>query len=195
MPAARPGVDTAPCFGTRYAAALMWAAEQLQECAKGGVTNTCDIILFSDGELGKKNSSNPDELAADAPEDVEGTLKSLRKNLPAVNIYGTRVNVEIYNMPSFMARQTPPLSPEAGISTALYFYASPTEENAETGILYPLTADGQPGVILRKASTQDRDYSRAICGFELWKLRASSHLALADFVLLRHFRLGLPDAP
>ena len=48
-------------------------------------------------------------------------------------------------------------------------------------------------VLLRRASPTSPYYSRAICGFEPWRLRANSQLALADFILLRHFRLGLAD--
>jgi hypothetical protein len=111
----------------------------------------------------------------------------------SVNPAGGRYGVEIYNMPSWMAAATPQLNPQPGISLVLYTYVSGVPENSDTGTLYPSTADGQPSVILRRASTRSPYYSRAICGFEAWRLSPSSQLALASFILLRHFRLGLPD--
>jgi hypothetical protein len=110
-----------------------------------------------------------------------------------VNRLGGRYNVEIFNMTKFMDVQTPALRPEPGISVVLYTYISGVPENPDTGMLYPATADGQPSVLLRRAQSTSPAYSRAICGFEAWRLKASSHLALANFILLRHFRLGLPD--
>jgi hypothetical protein len=111
----------------------------------------------------------------------------------SVNPRGGRYNIEIYNMPSWMASRQPPLEPVPGISVALYNYISWLTEDPAIGRLYPATADNQPSVVLRKASPVDAYYSRAICGFEPWRLQPRSQLALADFILLRHFRLGLPD--
>jgi hypothetical protein len=102
-----------------------------------------------------------------------------------------RHSVEIYNMPTFMISETPQLSPDPRIWEALYTYVSPTPQTADR--LYPATADGQPAFIIRKATANDQFFSRAYCGFEVWRLRPASRLAIADFILLRHFRLGLID--
>jgi len=114
---------------------------------------------------------------------------------PFVNPLGTRPNVEIYNHPLMLANPPvpPPLSPPPGIWLPLYLYRSGVPENPDTGTFWPLTADGSPSVILRKAALSDPYYSRALCGFEPWRLRFDSHLALADFILLRHMRLGLAE--
>ncbi len=111
----------------------------------------------------------------------------------AVNPLGGRVNVEIYNMPSFLVLQTPPLSPPEARVVPLYYFTSPTAADPATGTLWPATADEQPAFLLARASTVSPYYSRAYCGFEPWRLSFASHLALAEFVLLRHMRLGLPD--
>jgi len=110
-----------------------------------------------------------------------------------VNPLGGRPNVEIYNMGPFMARQQPPLQPDPRVWRTLYTYASSTPSDSVT--FYPNTADGQPAVILRKATPVDRYFSRCMCGFEPHRLRPASFLALADNILLRQFRLGLPDSP
>src|SRR5262249_25720253 len=107
------------------------------------------------------------------------------------NPLGGRPNVEIYNMGPFLAQQQPPLQPDPRLWRALYNYVSPTPSNAMRA--YPATADGQPAVILRKATVLDRYYSRCLCGFEPHLLKPASFLALADDILLRQFRLGLPD--
>lgn len=112
---------------------------------------------------------------------------------PILNPWGGRPNVEIYNMPSFLAIQTPPLQPDPKIWVALYYFTSPRAANPTTGMVYPATGDGQPAIILRKAQQNDVFYSRALCGFELFRMRPASQLALTENILLRHFRLGLPD--
>lgn len=112
----------------------------------------------------------------------------------SINRFLGRVNVEIYNMPSYLAQQTPRLSPPAARVLPLFLFRSPTVEDARTGVLYPLTADAQPAFMLARANLASPDYSRAYCGFEPWRLAFASHLALCEFVLLRHFNLGLPDA-
>lgn len=106
-----------------------------------------------------------------------------------------RPNVEILNMPVFMGKETPPLSPEPGISVALYSYVSGVPANRSTNpqLVYPETADEQPVFILRRPFAGAPRYTRAYCGFEPWRLMQDSHVALADFVLLRHFRLGSID--
>jgi hypothetical protein len=111
----------------------------------------------------------------------------------SINPARGRTNIEIYNMPQFMASQQPPLRPPVNRWVALYYFTSVTRENPDAGLVYPATADGQPSVILRRARDTDAYYSRALCGFELWRLRTASHIALADFILLRHFRLGIPE--
>ena len=106
-----------------------------------------------------------------------------------------RPSIEIYNMSSFLAQQQPRLNPDPAVWEALYSYVSPTPRDPANGVLYPATADGEPALIVRKTSAFERYYTRAMCGFELIRLREESHLALADFILLRHFRLGLPEDP
>jgi hypothetical protein len=114
-----------------------------------------------------------------------------------VNPLGGRSKIEIYNMPNFMAIQQPPLDPPSDIWVPLYTFKSltPQDLNVTPPVLYPGTADLQPSVILRRAQRFDPYYSRALCGFEPWRLQVASHVALADFIMLRHFRLGLVDSP
>lgn len=114
---------------------------------------------------------------------------------PQLNPFGGRPNVEIYNMPSFLANQTPQLQPDPRVWVALYYFKSANTANPGTGRVYPATGDGQPAIILRKALFTDANYSRALCGFPVYMLRQQSQIALADNILLRHFRLGLPEAP
>jgi len=103
-----------------------------------------------------------------------------------------RPNIEIYNMPGTMASQSPPLVPPLGISVAVYNYVSGpgSKEDPSVNRFYPLTADNQPVFILAKGSVRDQGYSRAFCGFEPYLLSERSHRALAEFVLVHHFRLG-----
>jgi len=112
---------------------------------------------------------------------------------PTLNPLGGRPNVEIYNMASFLANQQPPLQPDPKLWLALYNFMSPTVADPSTGLAYPQTGDGQPAIILRKAEPSDLFYSRALCGFEIFRLRTASQLAVSDNILLRQFRLGLPD--
>jgi hypothetical protein len=112
---------------------------------------------------------------------------------PSLNPAGGRPAVEIYNMPAFIATQSPRISPDPRIWTTLYEYVSATPADPSTGFLYPLTADRQPAIILRKTQVEDRDYSRALCGFEVWRLTERSHVGLADQILRHNFRLGLPE--
>jgi hypothetical protein len=113
-------------------------------------------------------------------------------NDPVLNPSGGRPSVEIYNVPLGLAGG-PPLRPDPRIWTPLYEYVSSMPVDPGAGVVYPLTADGQPAIILRKAAVTDRNYSRAFCGFEVWRLNRRSHVALADQILLRQFRLGLPE--
>ena len=112
---------------------------------------------------------------------------------PGLNPLRTRPNVEIYNDPIMLAnpRNSTPLQPPAGLWIPLYLYQSGRRANPETGVQWPRTADGAPAVILRKNRVTDPYYSRALCGFEVWRLSFDSHLALADVILLQHMRLGL----
>jgi hypothetical protein len=113
---------------------------------------------------------------------------------PALNPAGGRPSVEIYNMPSFIAAQSPRLNPDPDIWEPLFSYVSSVPVDPVNGVLYPQTADGQPAIIARRSiSGPANPYTRVFCGFEVWRLRQASHLALADFVLLNHFRLGRPD--
>lgn len=114
---------------------------------------------------------------------------------PIFNPLRVRPNVEILNMPEFLGSQTPPLSPDPGIWLPLYSYVSgvPRDPDAPQAVVYPRTADGQTVAILRRPYAGAARFTRAYCSFEPWRLTLESHVALADFILLRHFRLGLPD--
>jgi len=114
---------------------------------------------------------------------------------PGLNPLRSRPNVEIYNDPIMLAtpRNSTPLQPPPGLWLPLYLYQSGVPANPETGVQWPLTADGTPAVILRKNQVTDPYYSRALCGFEVWRLSFDSHLALADVILLQSMHLGLDD--
>ncbi len=107
---------------------------------------------------------------------------------------GARTNIEIYNMPNALANQNPPLVPLDGISVPLYGYVSGLPERPDDGFFYPETADNQPVFVMAKVHPTSPHFSRAFCGFEVYLLEALSHKALAEYVLVRHFRLGL-DSP
>ena len=106
-----------------------------------------------------------------------------------------RPNVQIYNMPGALGSQQPRLVPRPGISTPLYTFISNVKQNSSTGTFYPLTADKQPVAILAKGSPSDLFFSRAFCGFEPEALNPLSHKELARFIVVRHFRTGIGDAP
>jgi hypothetical protein len=95
-----------------------------------------------------------------------------------------RPNIEIYDMPGWMDSHFPPLRPPSNLVLAPYLYASGVPQASQPDAFYPMTADAQPVVVLRRA-VPDTPYSRAICGFEPWLLRPESHLGLADFIILR----------
>jgi hypothetical protein len=104
-----------------------------------------------------------------------------------------RPNIEIFNMPPFMAAQRPPLLGTR--SLALYTYVSGRPEDSANGFAYPQTADHQPAFVLGKRSPQDTHYSRALCGFEPYLLTFDSHLRLAEYVLVHEMGLGQPQQP
>jgi hypothetical protein len=110
---------------------------------------------------------------------------------PNANPWRGRSNIEIYNMPTYLTSRQPPLAPPAWRSVVVYTYVSGVGETAQRQ--YPATGDNQPVFILARAQSTDAFYSRAWCGFEAYVLALRSHVALADFVLLRHMRLGLPE--
>jgi hypothetical protein len=99
-----------------------------------------------------------------------------------------RQNIELYNMPQFMANQEPPLSD--GRTLPVYTYVSGHPADPSHGYFYPQTADGQPVVILTKNMPSDPDYTRAWCGFEPILLKLESHERLAELLLVRHFHIG-----
>lgn len=101
-----------------------------------------------------------------------------------------RSGVEIYNMPNAMAAQRPPLHVDPRRTLALYTYVSGVRADSDAGTVYPLTADGQPTIILSKRFANDPIYSRALTGFEPHFLFQFSHQGLVEFVVVRHFRLG-----
>jgi hypothetical protein len=109
-----------------------------------------------------------------------------------INPVQGRPGVEIYNMASWVARQIPVLDPPAWRTVALYGYVSGVPVDSVAGPVYPSTADGQPVFLLTRA-VPNAPYSRAWCSFEPYLLTFDSHLRLADFVLLRHFGLGLAN--
>jgi hypothetical protein len=104
-----------------------------------------------------------------------------------------RPNVEVYNMPGWMASRQPPLLD--GHSLGLYTYVSGKPEDAPHGFFFPQTADKQPAFILGKDNARELYYTRAICGFEPYLLTPDSHQKLTEYILIRHFRVGQPDAP
>ena len=101
-------------------------------------------------------------------------------------------DVEIFNMPNLLAAQVPPLSPPSWRVLVLYTYRSGVREDPSRGLVYPLTADRQPVVLVAKRAPDDSHYSRAIAGFEPWRLTFESHVRLAETILLHHFGLGAP---
>lgn len=105
---------------------------------------------------------------------------------PPTNPGFGRPNVEIYNMPSFLAARglSPPLS------RTLYTYVSLVPEDAAGGVIYPLTADGQPSILVAKRLATDARYSRVLCGFETYLLEYESHRALARYILVTEMGLG-----
>jgi hypothetical protein len=112
---------------------------------------------------------------------------------PGLNPLRSRPNVEIYNDTQMLESPHLPLRPPPDLWLPLYRYRSGVSAN-DTGLQWPTTADGSPAVILRKSAANEEHYSRALCGFEPWLLRFDSHLGLADFILLRHLRVGLASA-
>jgi hypothetical protein len=103
---------------------------------------------------------------------------------------GPHPNVEIYDMPRWMGDHVPPLRPQPGLTLAPYVYASGVPETAEPVVHYPLTADGQPVLLLHRATLAEPFFSRALAGFEPWLLERASHERLAEYILVRHMRLG-----
>jgi hypothetical protein len=96
---------------------------------------------------------------------------------PLLNPQRCRPNIEIYDMPRFMARETPRLDPPEGLLFTPYVYVSGVLADEHT--LYPNTADEQPAVVLRKTYPHELFYTRALCGFEPWLLRLDSHVGRA----------------
>ncbi len=103
-----------------------------------------------------------------------------------------RTNIEIYNMPIGLSLQSPPLVPRFGISTTPYLFktGASTREDPSRSFFYPETADRQPAMVFAKSSTKAQFYTRAFCGFEPFLLDSQSHLALTEYIVVRHFRLG-----
>jgi hypothetical protein len=100
-----------------------------------------------------------------------------------------RYDVEIFNMPDFLAIQAPPLAPPTWRVGSAYTYVSLTPLDPAHGIVYPLTADGQPSVVMARGEAASAHYSRVVCGFEPWRLTARSHLRLAEYILGSQFGL------
>jgi len=109
-----------------------------------------------------------------------------------INRWGSRPNIEIYDMPNYLALATPPLRPIDGLVFAPYLYSSGVAEGSTPEMHYPLTADGQPALILRKTTLREPRFTRAFCGFEPWLLRADSHRRLVQYVLIHQMNLGEP---
>jgi hypothetical protein len=113
---------------------------------------------------------------------------------PSTSIPG-RPNVEIFNMPGAMASEQPRLIPRDGISVPLYNFTSGVLQDPDTNTFYPLTADKQPVALLAKGDPRELFYSRAFFGFEPEGLTFASHKELTRFIVVRHFRTGIGDAP
>ena len=109
-----------------------------------------------------------------------------------INPRQVRPNVEIFNMPEQMERESRPL--RASRSLPLYTYVS-GDAPRSAAQFYPNTADGEPVFVLAKGTESDPYYTRAFCGFEPYVLSLYSHVALADFILWRHFHVGQRGAP
>jgi hypothetical protein len=105
------------------------------------------------------------------------------------------MNIEIYNMPDFVGEFPMPIDPPPDRVRPIYLFASVTPADRPRQFQYPLTADEQPALVMARRHATDPHYSRAYCGFEVWRLTRTSHLALARYVLLRQMRLGQPDLP
>ncbi|UCE01519.1 MAG: hypothetical protein JSW67_09515 [Candidatus Latescibacterota bacterium] len=101
-----------------------------------------------------------------------------------------RPNIEIYNMPNAMLLEQPPLTPDPRVVVPLYLYIS--GEPQKDSFQYPQTADNQPALLLARGNAVDPTFSRAFCGFEPFLLEEINHKLLAQFILVRHFRLGQP---
>jgi hypothetical protein len=106
-----------------------------------------------------------------------------------VNPLGGRANVEIYNMPAFMSRRLPPMETPPWRYRVLYTYASATPADPQRGMVYPFTADRQASVLVAHGSAADPFYTRAICGFEAWRLQPDSFLRQSDSILQDEFQL------
>ena len=50
----------------------------------------------------------------------------------------------------------------------------------------------EPAITLSRGGPNEPGYSRALCGFELWRLDEASHLALANYILHHTFHIGSP---
>ncbi len=197
-------VDNPPLGGVTYASStdlghshdLTLTQAQLKQLARGD--KLTERTLSQSGDTPHTHTVElVDQVGlwgAPARLDPETTLWA-QPNDPAINPDNGRPFVEIYNMGAYLAGRQPPLRPDPAVWVSLYSYVSPKVADPTTGVLYPVTADGQPAIILRKSSVIAPYYSRALCGFEMFRLRPASHLALADNILLRQFRLGLPDGP
>jgi hypothetical protein len=107
---------------------------------------------------------------------------------------GARPNVEIYNVSGLLVGWQPVVPPR-WMQLAPYTYQSITPENPTRGVVYPITADRQPALLMVKGPTGEAVFSRAICGFEPYMLTPPSHVALARYVLLDQMGLGRPAVP
>jgi hypothetical protein len=127
-----------------------------------------------------------------APPVLEAEANWSLPNDRNLNPWGSRPNIEIYDMPNFMALATPPLRPIDGMLLAPYVYSSGFVEGSTPQMHYPLTADGQPALVMRKSRAEDQRFTRAFCGFEPWLLRSESHRRLIQYVLVHQMHLGAP---
>lgn len=112
---------------------------------------------------------------------------------PRLNPLGGRPNVEIYNpADGALPADTPPRRIPEWRYRALYTYVNSSPRDPVRGWVYPLTADGEPAVILSRGGPNEPGYSRALCGFELFRLDEASHLALAEYILHHTFQIDRP---
>lgn len=112
---------------------------------------------------------------------------------PQLNPLGGRPNVEIYNpADGAIPTETPPHRIPDWRYRVLYTYVNSRPRDPVQGYVYPLTADGEPAVILSRGGPGEAGYSRALCGFEVSRLDEASHVALANYILHHTFQIGAP---
>jgi len=136
---------------------------------------------------------HPEDAALGLPERLQPIVDRWAQPGPEYNPFGGRPNVEIYNpADGALPIEQPPAAIPAWRYRTLYTYLNSSPRNPDQGYTYPHTADGEPAIILSRGGPNEPGYSRALCGFELWRLDEASHLALANYILHHTFQIGSP---